>query len=151
MDLQISKHYYITRVHILLERCKWINIEPSHDVHIPATPNDSTANISTHLSIPSRNTTTSYIFNNRVAPSNTIPTIQQVLYIDARRSPLLLPFVTKVLIAFMLANEVMDEEEIRELLFSSSADDDDISSVDLLVMDLMDISSLRVFFCVLLR
>jgi hypothetical protein len=51
----------------------------------------------------------------------------------------------------MLANEVMDEEEIRELLFSSSADDDDISSVDLLVMDLMDISSLRVFFCVLLR
>jgi hypothetical protein len=109
----------------------WINIEPSHDVHIPATPNDSTANI--------------------LNPSlHSISQHRQVLYIDARRSTLLL-LVTKVLIAAMLANEVMDEEEIRELLFSSSADDDDISSVDLLVMDWMDISSLRVFFCVLLR
>ena len=47
---------------------------------------------------------------------------------------------TKVLIAAMLANEEV-VEEIRESLFSSSADDDDISYVDLLLMDWMDFSS----------
>jgi hypothetical protein len=71
---------------------------------------------------------------------------------------------TKVLIAAMLANEEVVVEEIRELSFSSSANDSDISdsSVDLLLMDWIDFSSrwmmpppllllLEVFFCFLVR
>ena len=51
------------------------------------------------------------------------------------------PFVVVFVLWYLKDDEVMDGEVIRELLFSSSADDDDIPSVDLLVMDWMDFSS----------